>query len=64
MSFISGLIHELYVVIILGGILGGSFALVIATLMISSGRASEDERVREAYRAGVKLGRGSRRSKP
>ena len=49
MSFTAGLI--------LGGVLGGSLGLVIATLMISSGRASEGNRVRESYRAGLIAGR-------
>jgi len=49
MSFAAG--------VVLGGIVGGSLGLVIATLMIGSGRASEYERVRRAYRAGIKRGR-------
>jgi hypothetical protein len=49
MSFTAG--------IILGGIVGVSLGLVIATLAIGSGRASEDDRVRESYRAGIIAGR-------
>ena len=52
MSFTAGLI--------LGGILGGSLGLVIATLMAGSGRASEGDRVRESYRAGLIAGRRGR----
>ena len=49
MSFTAGLV--------LGSILGGSLGLVVATLVIGSGRASEEERVQESYRAGIKQGR-------
>ena len=48
MSFTAGLV--------LGGILGGSLGLVIAVLITSSGRASEDERVHESYHAGLSRG--------
>ena len=40
-----------------GVMVGGLVGLVIATLMISSGNASEDERVHESYRAGLIAGR-------
>jgi len=48
MSFLAG--------IIIGGIVGGTFGLGIATLMIGSGRASEDERIaaREKERTKIK----------
>jgi len=48
MSFLAG--------IIVGGIVGGTFGLGIATLMIGSGRASEDERIaaREKERTKIK----------
>ena len=45
--------------LIIGLCIGGSFGLVIAVLMISSGRASEAERVHEAYHAGLGRGLGS-----
>jgi hypothetical protein len=48
MSFTAG--------VVLGGIVGGSLGLIIATLMIGQGRASEDERVREAHKAGLEEG--------
>jgi hypothetical protein len=40
---------------------GGSLGLLIATLMISSGRASEEERTHDSYKAGLLAGRGSTR---
>jgi len=43
--------------LVLGGLIGGPLGLVIATLIVSSGRASEGDRVRESYRAGLIAGR-------
>ena len=42
--------------LVIGLFIGGSFGLVIAVLLISSGRASEDERVQKAYKAGLDEG--------
>ena len=52
MSFAVGLM--------LGGVLGGSLGLVIATLVTGSSRASEGDRVRGSYRAGLIAGRDRR----
>jgi hypothetical protein len=52
MSFTAG--------VFLGGIVGGSLGLVIATLMVGQGRASEDERVHEAYKSGLDEGSSSK----
>ena len=46
--------------LVLGGIVGGSLGLVIATLVTGSSRASQRDRALGSYRAGLIAGRDRR----